>query len=183
VILVAIDWTEGAALLTGLLALTTFALAVVTYGMVRETRVDRRLGIRPVLTLRHAPEPREDPPKLVSFTVANIGNGPALTCWVAVIHLRPLVSREETSFMKTAYYLSLAPVSVGKEVANGAPQSTTALIDVGLIGLSNEAGWTEVVLCRDVLGNKHRFSRRPSGSEIWETDIDHKKPPAWAKGW
>jgi hypothetical protein len=181
--LLAIDWSEGAALLTGLLAISTFILAAVTYGMVRETRVDRRLGMRPLFAVRHSPEPREDPPKLVTVTVGNIGMGTALACWLGVVHLRALVSGEETVYMKTAYYLSLPSLPVGSNDVYSAPQSTEALIDVGMSGLSDEPGWTEVVLCRDVLGNKHRFYQRPGGREEWETDADYKKAPEWVKGW
>jgi hypothetical protein len=154
-----------------------------TLDMVTEVRKDRELGVRPVLVFLHKPETHGDPPKQVPVAVANIGTGPAITCWFAAVYLAPLTSRGETVFLRTAYFLPMQPLRVGAEASLGAPQSTHDLIDVALKGLKEEAGWTELVLCADILGHKHRFFRRSNGADEWDSDILKQAPPTWTEGW
>jgi hypothetical protein len=188
VILITIDWTAAATLalaaITVVLAGFTGWSAHEASRSVDEVRKDRELSARPVIVFRHESQSHGQPEKQISVLLANIGNGPALTCRFVAVHFARLGDSDgEPMAMKTAYHRWLPPLGPGAKEDIGVPQSIHALTDIALAGMQDELGWTEVVLCSDVLGQKHRYFRRFDGILQWESDAGAKRPLPWTAGW
>jgi hypothetical protein len=206
----AIDWTAVGAVTTGIAAVATAGAAIFTARMagktsemaeatrdmaaatkldadagmdlVNETQQDRAMAIRPVLVISGL---EVDPQGWIgdSFTIRNIGNGPALDC-TGVFLRHPKTGDQWSVSLPTA-------VAAGDTIlAKLEPRGRSAPMQLLEVEASDD-GVKEVaagaLFCQDVLARRHRFFARLSrkgsveiaGSSSWHS-WDREAPP-WVR--
>jgi hypothetical protein len=206
----AIDWTAVGAVTTGVAALATAGAATFTARMagktremaeatremalatkldadagidlVAETQKDRAMAVRPVLVISGL---EVDPQGWIgeSFTVRNIGNGPALDC--TGVFLRHPKTGDQWSVS-----LPLAIAAGDTILAKLEPRGRSApmqLLEVEASGDGVQEVAAGALFCQDVLGRRHRFFARLSrkgsieiaGTSNWQPW--DREAPAWVR--
>jgi hypothetical protein len=164
------------------MALATKLDADAGIDLVAETQKDRAMAVRPVLVISGL---EVDPQGWIgeSFTVRNIGNGPALDC--TGVFLRHPKTGDQWSVS-----LPLAIAAGDTILAKLEPRGRSApmqLLEVEASGDGVQEVAAGALFCQDVLGRRHRFFARLSrkgsieiaGTSNWQPW--DREAPAWVR--